>query len=421
MDCGGLYEALAVRRWPSAEAAGKSRPTAIGQRRTRVIPLKYNIQNLKARGMSTFMSIFGIAIVIAVMLSMMALYNGVKKSTATMASKDSMMVLREGAQAEVSSWVTKEAYRIIRALPGVQKDSKAQPLISPEIVIAFKIPKKDNPKGSNVIVRGVTQNAFAMRPYVHLVQGRMFRPGSSEVIVARRIRDRFLNIDLGDTFKFGPQQWNVVGVFDAGKSAFSSEMWADVDYLGQARKRTAYSSLLVRPVDRAAFESIKAAIANDNRLKLQVKSESQYYDEQTNGLLGIVVLVFIVALFMVAAAVLATMNTMFAAVSSRKKELATMRAIGYKRRQILLAMVIESAFVAFLGGVAGIILALPVNFISTGTINWQTFSEVAFNFDVDRGVALMGLILAVVSGVIGGLIPAATAARMPIVQALREI
>ena len=386
-----------------------------------MIPLKYNIQNLKARGVSTLMSVFGIGIVIAVMLSMMALYNGVKKATTTTASKELMMVMREGAQAEVSSWVTKEAYRIIRALPGVQKDTKGEPMISPEIVIAFKIAKKDNPKGANVIVRGVTQNAFTMRPYVHLVQGRMFRPGSDEVIVARRIRDRFQNTNLGDTFKFGPQYWHVVGIFDAPNSAFASEIWADVEFLGQARKRTAYSSLLVRPVDRAAFESIKAAIANDNRLKLQVKSESQYYNEQTNGLLGIVVLVFIVALFMVAAAVLATMNTMFAAVSSRKKELATLRAIGYKRRQILLAIVIESAFVAFLGGVAGILLALPVNLISTGTINWQTFSEVAFNFDVDRGVALMGLILAVVSGVIGGFIPAASAARMPITQALREI
>ena len=386
-----------------------------------MIPLKYNIQSLRARGVSTSMSILGIGIVIAVMLSMMALYNGVKKATTTSASKEAMMVLREGAQAEVSSWVTKEAYRIIRALPGIQKDSKGEPLLSPEIVIAFKIPKKDNPKGSNVIVRGVTQNAFAMRPYVHLVQGRMFRPGLNEVIVARRIRDRFLNTDVGDTFRFGPQLWNVVGVFDAGSSAFSSEIWADVDYLGQARKRTAYSSLLVRPVDHSAFESIKASIQNDNRLKLQVKSERQYYDEQTNGLLGIVILVFIVALFMVAAAILATMNTMFAAVSSRKKELATMRAIGYKRRQILLAMVIESAFVALLGGLAGIVLALPVNLISTGTTNWQTFSEVAFNFDVDRGVALMGLILAVVSGIIGGFIPAATAARMPITQALREI
>jgi ABC-type lipoprotein release transport system permease subunit len=386
-----------------------------------VIPLKYNIQNLKARGVSTIMSVFGIGIVIAVMLSMIGLYNGVKKATTTTASKDSMMVLREGAQAEVSSWVTKEAYRIIRALPGIQKDTKGEPMISPEIVIAFKIPKKDNPKGSNISVRGVTQNAFVMRPYVHLIQGRMFHPGSSEVIVARRIRDRFENTNLGDTFKFGPQQWHVVGIFEAPNSAFASEIWADVDFLGQARKRTAYSSLLVKPVDRASFESIKAAIKNDNRLKLQVKSESQYYNEQTTGLLGIVILVFIVALFMVAAAILATMNTMFAAVSSRKKELATLRAIGYKRRQILLAIVIESAFVAFLGGVAGILLALPVNFISTGTINWATFSEVAFNFDVDRGVALMGLVLAVVSGVIGGLIPAAGAARMPITQALREI
>ncbi len=386
-----------------------------------MIPLKYNIRNLSARKVSTLMSVLGIGIVIAVMLSMMALNNGVQKATTTSGSKEAMMVLREGAQAEVSSWVTKEAYRIIRALPGIRKDAKGQPLLSPEIVIAFKIPKKDDPKGSNVIVRGVTQNAFSMRPNVRMIQGRMFRPGLNEVIVAHRVRDRFVNTNVGDTFRFGPQQWNVVGVFDAHGTAFDSEIWADVDYLGQARKRTAYSSLLIQPVDRAAFESIKAAIQNDNRLKLAVKSEYQYYSEQTNGLLGIVILVFIVATFMIFAAILATMNTMFTAVSARKRELATMRAIGYKRRTILLAMILESAFVALLGGVAGILLALPVNFISTGTINWQTFSEVAFNFDVDRNVAMTGIVLAVISGIIGGLIPAITAARMPITQALREI
>ena len=386
-----------------------------------MIPLKYNIQNLKARSVSTLMSIFGIGIVIAVMLSMMALYNGVLRATTTSGSKDAMMVLREGAQAEVSSWVTKEAYRIIRALPGIQKDDKGQPLVSPEIVIAFKIPKKDDPKGANVVVRGITPNAFALRPYVKLVQGRMFRPATNEVIVARRIRERFKNTDLGDTFKFGPQTWSVVGVFDAAGTAFASEIWADVDYLGEARKRSAYSSLLIQPADHAAFESIKAAIKNDNRLKLQVKTEYQYYVDQVNGLLGIVILVFIVTLFMVAAAVLATMNTMFTAVSSRKRELATMRAIGFKRRAIVGAMIIESAFVAFLGGVMGILLALPVNLISTGTVNWQTFSEVAFNFRVDQVVASIGIVLAVISGVLGGLIPAISAARMPITRALREI
>ncbi len=386
-----------------------------------MIPLKYNIQNLRARSMSTFMSIFGIGIVIAVMLSMMALYNGVLKATTTSGSKDAMMVMREGAQAEISSWVTKDASRIIRALPGIQKDPEGHPMLSPEIAIAFKIPKKDDPKGSNVIVRGVTQNAFTMRPYVKLIQGRMFRPATNEVIVARRVRDRFSNTDVGDTFKFGPQTWNVVGVFDAAGTAFASEMWADVDYLGSARKRTAYSSLVVRPVDHAAFESIKASIKNDNRLKLQVKTEYEYYVEQTNGLLGIVILVFIVTAFMVAAAILATMNTMFTAVSSRKRELATMRAIGFKRRTIVAAMVIESAFVALLGGIMGVLLALPVNLISTGTINWQTFSEVAFNFRVDQVVASIGILLAVISGVIGGLIPAITAARLPITRALREI
>ena len=386
-----------------------------------MIPLKYNIQNLKARSVSTLMSIFGIGIVIAVMLSMMALYNGVLKATTTSGSRDAMMIMREGAQAEVSSWVTKDAYRIIRALPGIQKDSSGQPMMSPEIVIAFKIPKKDNPKGSNVTVRGVTQNAFTMRPYVKLIQGRMFRPGTSEVIVARRVRDRFINANEGDTFKFGPQMWSVVGVFDAAGTAFASEIWADVDFLGSARKRNAYSSLVVRPVDHAAFQAIEASIKNDNRLKLQVKSEYDYYAEQTNGLLGIVILVFIVTAFMVAAAILATMNTMFTAVSSRKRELATMRAIGFKRRAIVLAMIIESAFVALLGGVLGVLLALPVNFISTGTVNWQTFSEVAFNFRVDQLVALIGIALAVVSGVIGGLIPAISAARLPITRALREI
>lgn len=386
-----------------------------------MIPIKYNIQSLKARGVSTLMSIFGIGIVIAVMLSMMALYNGVWKATIAFGSKDAMMVLREGAQAEVSSWVTKEAYQIIRALPGIQKDDKGQPLISPEIVIAFKIPKKDDPKGSNVNARGVTQNAFLMRPYVRLVQGKMFRPGTNEIIVARRIRDRFSNMDVGDTFKFGPQTWNVVGVFDAAGTAFASEIWADVDYLGSARKRNAYSSLMIRPVDRAAFESIHASIKGDNRLKLQVKTEYDYYDGQTTGLIGIVILVFIVTAFMVAAAILATMNTMFTAVSSRKRELATMRAIGFKRRSILAAMVIESAFVALLGGILGVLLALPVNFISTGTVNWQTFSEVAFNFRVDQVVASIGILLAVISGVIGGLIPAISAARLPIARALREI
>ena len=385
-----------------------------------MIPLKYNIGNLKARRVSTLMTILGIGVVIAVMISMMALKNGVHSAVVSSGSKDNLMVMREGAAAELSSWVTKDAFRIIRAMPGIAQSGGA-PMISPELVIIFKIPKKDDPKGSNVLVRGVTPMAFTMRPYVKVIEGRMFRPGVNEVIVARRIRDRFINTGLGDSFKFGSQTYNVVGVFDAQGTAFDSEMWCDDGFLGQARKRDAYSSVIVRPVDRAAFESIKAGIKNDNRLKLEVTSEYQYYDDQTTGLAGIVILVAIVTFFMTIGAILGTMNTMFSAIASRGRELATMRALGFKRRTILLSVIIESAFISLLGGLAGLLLALPVNAISTGTTNFQTFSEVAFNFRVDSGVALTGIIIALVAGIIGGALPALSAARMPITTALREI
>jgi putative ABC transport system permease protein len=386
-----------------------------------MIPLKYNVGNLTARRVSTLMTILGIGVVIAVMISMMALQNGVRSAVVSSGSKDNLMVMREGAAAELSSWVTKDAFRIIRALPGIARDSNGAPMISPELVIIFKIPKKDDPKGSNVIVRGVTPEAFTMRPYIKVVEGRMFKPGVNEVIVARRIRDRFVNTGLGDTFQFGTQKYNVVGVFDAQGTAFDSEMWCDADFLGQARKRDAYSSLILRPNDRDAFESIKAAIKNDNRLKFDVRSEYQYYADQTNGLMGIVVLVAIVTIFMTIGAILGTMNTMFSAIASRGRELATMRALGFKRRTILLSVIIESAFISLLGGIAGLLLALPVNAISTGTTNFVTFSEVAFNFRIDWRVGLTGILIALTAGIVGGALPALAAARMPITKALREI
>jgi ABC-type antimicrobial peptide transport system permease subunit len=385
-----------------------------------MIPLKYNIGNLKARRFSTLLTILGIGVVIAVMISMMALQNGVNTAVVSSGSKDNLMVMREGAAAELSSWVTKDAFRIIRALPGIEQSGGA-PLISPELVIIFKIPKKDDPKGSNVLVRGVTPMAFTMRPYVKIIDGRMFRPGVNEVIVARRIRDRFVNTAIGDSFKFGAQTYNVVGVFDAQGTAFDSEMWCDEAFLGQARKRDGYSSVIVRPTDRPAYESIKAAIKGDNRLKLEVTSEYQYYADQTTGLMGIVILVSIVTFFMTIGAILGTMNTMFSAISSRGRELATLRALGFKRRTVILSVVIESAFIALLGGLAGLLLALPINAISTGTTNFQTFSEVAFNFRVDGHVALNGILIALIAGIVGGMLPALRAARMSIPTALREI
>jgi putative ABC transport system permease protein len=386
-----------------------------------MIPLKYTTANLGARRISTAMTILAIGVVIAVTLSMMALYNGVRSSVASSGSKDLLLVMRDGVDAELSSRIDKESFQIIRSLPGIAKDASGEPLVVPQVVILFKLPKKDNPKGTNVTVRGLTPNALELRPYVRIVEGRMFKPGLNEIIVSRRVRDRFVNTNVGDTFKFGPQTWNVVGVFDAQGTAYDSEIWCDVGYLGQARKRESYSSVLIKPVNKAAFDSIKSACQDDNRLKFQARSEAQYFADQTRGLDGIKKLVAIVTFFMTGAAIFGTMGAMFSALASRGRELATLRALGFNRRAIVVSMILESTVIAILGGIAGVLLSLPVNVISTGTMNPQTMSDVAFNFRVDPAVAGMGIAIALGAGILGGLLPALNAARMPITRALREI
>lgn len=385
------------------------------------IPIKYNIGNLMSRKVSTLMTILGIGVVIAVMVAMMALYNGVQQALVSSGSKDNMMVLREGAQTEATSWVTREKFKIVSSLPGIARAKDGEPLLSPELVIIFKLPRRDNPTGSNVNVRGVTPKALEIRPYIEMVDGRMFRPGVNEVVVSRRMQQRFVDLDMGDTFKFGTHSWTVVGIFDAKGTSFDSEIWADVENLGLAQKRREYSSVLLKPADASAFKSIADAIATDTRLKLLTKTEHKYYEDQTSGLLGIRILVTIVAFFMVLGATLGAMNTMFSAVASRKRELATMRALGFRRRDILLSVVFEAIVVSGIAGIVGVVLALPVNGIATGTANFVTFSEVAFNFRISPGVAGFAIGLAMVAGVIGGLLPAISAARMPITRALREI
>jgi ABC-type antimicrobial peptide transport system permease subunit len=385
------------------------------------LPLKYNLGNLAARKMSNAMTIFGIGIVIAVMVSMMALYAGVETALVSSGSAENVMVLREGALTEATSWVDKDKFRIIRALPGIAAGPGGAPLVSPELLVLFKLAKKDDPKGSNVNVRGVTPAAFAIRPHIRLVEGRMFRRGVAEVIVSRRARRRFVGLDIGQSFRVGTGRWTVVGVFDAQGTSFDSEIWADADYLGLAQRREQVSTVIIRPQSAAAAAEIKSVVESDNRLKLKVKTEKAYYDEQTVGLIGIKILVRFVTFFMVIGAALGTMNAMFSSVDARKRELATLRALGFRRRSILLAVVIESSLISLSGGLVGLLLALPINGISTGTTNFQTFSEVAFSFRISPEVVMFALGLSLFAGVMGGLIPAVRAARLPITTALREV
>jgi putative ABC transport system permease protein len=386
-----------------------------------MIPFKYNSGNLKARRTSTAMTILGIGVVIGVMLSMVALYNGVMTQLTSSGAGDLLLVLEDGSDAELSSRVPREAVNVLRSLPGIARDVTGSPLVASQFISLFKLQKKESRKKSSVTMRGVTQNMFELRPYVNIVAGRTFRPGTNEVIVSRRIRQRFVSTNVGDTFQFGPRTWTVAGVFDAEGTAFDSEMWCDAGYLMHVRKRESVSSLLIRPAGKAAFASVAAAVRSDLRLQLQAKSERQYYAEQTVGLTSIRRLVELVAFFMLGAAIFGTMNTMFSAVASRGRELATLRALGFRRRAILLSVVLESALIALLGGVSGVLLALPVNLISTGTFNGRTMSEVAFNFRVDGSVAVLGIVVALVAGIAGGLLPALNAAMMPITKALREV
>ncbi len=386
----------------------------------RRIPFSYILGNITARKVSVSMSILGIGVVIAVMLSMKALDHGVELATQSNASKDVLMVMREGAEAEISSWVTREQVEIMRTLPGIAKDSHGEPLVSPELTILFKLPREGAPKGSNLLVRGVTPSALEIRPYVKIVEGRMFHPSSNELLVSKRIGQRF-NLHVGQTFTFGPNTWSIVGAFEANNTAYDSEIWADEVFLGQARKREQYSSVFIRPVDHTTAETLTAEIRNNNRLKLQVRTEHQYYTDQMNGLLGIKILVAIVAFFMIFGAILGTMNTMFSAIAPRQRELATLRALGFNRRTIIGSVVLESAIIALAGGAVGLLLSLPVNGLSSGTVNWSTFSELAFTFRVDGVVALFGFTVALVAGIYGGAIPAIRAARKPITTALREI
>ncbi|MEA2571784.1 MAG: putative transport system permease protein [Acidobacteriota bacterium] len=386
------------------------------------IPFKYNIGNLTSRRVSTLLTIIGIGVVNAVLVSMLALWNGVKHTTSSSGSAANLIVLRDGSETELSSWFEKGKENVIRTLPGIAKRSNGEPLVSPELMMLFKLPRKGDAKESNVEVRALRPVGFEMRPNVKMIEGRVFKPGLNEVIVAKRLHDRFAGMDVGDSFKFGSTVWNVVGVFDAGGTAFDSEIWADLDYFAAARKRTStYSSILVQPVDAAALKSVKETVENDHRLQLMAKTEQKYYAEQTSGLFGVIILVGFVTIFMVVGAILGTMNTMFTAVASRKRELATMRALGFKRRAILASIVIESAVVSFFGGVAGLIIAWPIRFVTTGTTNFRTFSEVVFNFRIDWKLAATTLTIAVIAGVIGGLAPAISAAWMPITRALREI
>ncbi len=384
------------------------------------VPFKYNLRNIRVRWMTSALTAGGTALTVAVFVGIMALAKGLELTMQSSGDPQNLIIMRQGATTELNSQVTQEQYQTLRYLEGVTQD-EGEPLVSPEMVVAINRPRRGSTKGANITLRGVTPVALKLRPDIQIVEGRMFQPGLREIILSRRIQDRFQDTGLGDRMRFGSSDWEVVGIFDAAGTAQDSEIWADLTLLGQAYGRGAMlTSVLLRTTDVATQEALAKRIEDDPRLRMKAQQETKYYQEANTGSGLIRVLGNFVAVIMGIGACFAGMNTMYAAVINRRQEIATLRVLGFRRRNILFSFAAESLSLALVGGVVGCVLALPINGLSTGTLNFATFSEIAFAFRVTPDLVLKGMLFAVFLGLFGGLLPSWNASRQQIVQALRD-
>jgi len=383
------------------------------------LPLKYNWRNLTVRKMTTLATALSIGITVGVFVMVLALAQGIDLTLSTSGEPLNLVVVRNGSTAESSSDVSLESLNTIKFLDGVARDG-AEPIVSPEIVTLIYRARKGQSQGSNVTIRGVGPMAMRLRSGFQLVQGRMFNAGLPEAVVAKRISERFQGLDVGDKFRILATEYTVVGIFDAGGKAFESEMWVDVSSLRNTINRDSYSSVLVRATNAAAMSTLTKRISDDQRLQLSDVSEQKWYQDQQGVVSGAIkAFGFFIAIIMAFGAAFAGMNTIYAAVASRTKEIGTLRVLGFGRTSILLAFVLESTLIAIAGSLLGILIALPLNFISTGTSNFVTFSEIAFKFTVTPMLMIAAIIFGGAIGLLGSILPSIRASRYTIVEALR--
>jgi putative ABC transport system permease protein len=385
------------------------------------IPITYNTRNLRLRMGATVMTALGIALTVAIAILIMSLLSGLKQAFVSSGDPLNVLAMRQGADMELSSFIQHEKFNTVKFLPGVALDARGTPLVSGELVLALALPRRDGTGEANVNLRGMGPSGLELRPGVKLVEGRWFRQGQREVVVSRSIHDRFGAAQLGQQMQFGKGDWTVVGVFDAGGSAYESEIWADVHQMASDFTRVmGYSSVLLRATDAEAAAALTRRLSDDQRLTLKGLLETEYYAEQTRAGAPIQFVGTIVAIIMAIGSCFAAMNTMYAAVAYRSREIATLRTVGFSRPSILASFVLESVLLSLIGGLAGILLMLPFNGMTTGTQNQMTFSEIVFSMRMTPGVILTALAFAVAMGLIGGVAPAWQASRQDIVAALRD-
>jgi len=387
------------------------------------IPVVYNLRSVKERWISSIVAILGIAGTVGVFVAMLSLAKGFKATLVSSGSFGNAMVRRAGSTSEMDSSVTLEQVRILEDAPGVARGGDG-PLVTPEVVVVAPFPLRSTGTDANVQVRGVSAKALEVRDRLKIIQGRLFQPGLAELVVGRNATTTYTGLTLGNDVKFGGGVWRIVGVFDAGGSAFDSEVWCDTRVLNQIyhRAENQFGSVTVHLNSPDALQQFKDAVTADPRMSVDVIREVEYYDKQSRVLTTlIVVLGGLVAAIMGIGAVFGALNTMYSAVAERSREIATLRALGFGAGSVVTSFMIEALLISFAGGLLGCLAVLPLNGLTTGAMNWQTFSHLAFAFRVTPLLLLLGLVFALLMGVLGGFFPALRAARSPVAPALRGL
>jgi putative ABC transport system permease protein len=386
------------------------------------LPLSYNVRNVRVRWQVTLLAVFGVALVVAVFAVLMSMSEGFASALRSTGRTDNAMIVQRGSGSELTSGVPLADRNMIAVDERVARDASGQPLASWEWVVVLGLPRASDGQPANVTLRAVTPRAFEVRGGITVVEGRRFTPGLDEVIVGKKLTSRIRGLSIGAEVPYQQKRFKIVGLFESTGGAFESEIWGDFDTFGAIFQRGAGSnSLVVRMKDPAAIPELDRWIRAQPQMQLQALSERKYYEDQAGPLARTLRgLATFVAVVMGIGAVFGAINTMYAIVSARTREIGTLRALGFSRRSILASFLIESVILAVIGGAIGCLLAFPMNGFSTGTGQTQSFSEIAFAFRITPGIVATGMTFAVLMGVLGGLLPALRAARMPITSALRE-
>jgi putative ABC transport system permease protein len=384
------------------------------------IPFTYIVRNLAARRLTTALTAGGMALVVYVFATVLMLAAGLEQTLVATGQDDNVVVIRRAAQSEVQSGIDRQQAAIVGTLPDIATGADGNRLVSREPVVLISLTKRDSAKPANVVIRGVTPEGVALRPQARIVEGRMFRPGTSEIVTGRAITSGFRGAGVGETMRFGSRDWTVVGSFDAGRTGFDSEIWGDAEQMLQAFRRQGFSSLIFKLADPDRFDAVKRELESDPRLTLEAKRETRFYADQSETLSKFISYLggTISGIFSIGA-IIGAMITMYASVASRTGEIGTLRALGFSRASILTAFLVESLLLGLVGGVVGLVAASFMQVLSISTMNFQTFAELAFSFRLTPGIVAASLAFALGMGFVGGFLPAARAARMKIVDALR--